>query len=65
VQDVRGEMTWETRRRRKKIILKWIFKESVEGHGLLSLWIRTSVRLLWTRHWTFGFHKIRGNFLAK
>ena len=29
--------------------------------GLTWLWIGTGGRLLWTRYWTFGFLKMRGN----
>jgi len=30
-----------------------------EWTGYIWLTIATSVRLLWTRHWNFGFHKRR------
>jgi hypothetical protein len=44
-----------------RIILKWIFRNS-RGAWTLFIWlrIRTDRGLLWTRLWTFGFHKMQG-----
>jgi hypothetical protein len=44
-----------------RIILEWIIgKEGVKvWSGLIWLRIGTSGGLLWTRWWTFGFHKRR------
>jgi hypothetical protein len=43
-------------------ILKWILERCDGAVCTGSIWLRigTSEQLLWTRQWTFGFHKILG-----
>jgi hypothetical protein len=45
-----------------RIILKWILKEQVTTLWTEFVWLMIvpSGGLLWTRQWTFGFHKIQG-----
>jgi hypothetical protein len=46
---------------RRRIILKWIFKEQEEKIEVGFAWLRTGSRgrLFWMLLWTFGFHKSR------
>jgi hypothetical protein len=60
------------KRRWKDIIIiwiwiMWIFKEKKERAKTGFTWLRrgTSDEFLWTRHWTFWFHKTRGIWLAE
>jgi len=61
-----GVETWRKRpleryRRGWEIILKWILKKWDGGAWTGLTWLRIGKvgRLLWTRQWTFRFHKMR------
>jgi hypothetical protein len=49
------------------IILRWIPErwDVMMWAGLVCLKIGTSGGFLWIRYWTFGFHKLLGNYVSK
>jgi hypothetical protein len=47
-----------------RIIIGWILErwDGVMWTGLVWLRVRTGGEILWIRYWTFGFHKMLGNY---